>query len=59
MDNEEIHARLTAVEEKADRVLAIAENCETLIRTLVTEVKPTIDAVMSSPLAKMLGGKRK
>lgn len=56
---ENLLARVTSVETDIARILAIAESCETLIRTVVDDVKPTIDAIMSSPLGKMLGGKKK
>lgn len=56
---ENLLTRITSAEVDIARILAIAESCETLIRNVVSEVKPTIDAIMTSPLGKMLGGKKK
>jgi len=40
-------------EEKIDKILDTMERVETMIRTVVAEVGPTVEALMKHPMLKM------
>lgn len=51
--------RLDALDAKLDAIIESQSKVETLVTTILAEVKPTLDALMKSPMLKMLGIGRK
>lgn len=56
---QDLRAKVDATHEKLDIILDTLTKAETAIRTVIAEVKPTLDAIMNSPFGKIFAGKKK
>lgn len=54
----DIWHRLNSIEKKVDDVLDKSGKVETIAQKVAEQVKPTLDALMNSPIIKMLGVKK-
>lgn len=54
--NEDINERLDRIEEKQDKILEAMTSIEGMVKTVVAEVKPTIDSLMNNPMLRMALG---
>lgn len=56
-----VEERLAAIEETQQKILELIQTANLVIETVVKEVKPTMEMLMSHPMLKMLGvgGKKK
>lgn len=48
--------RLSEIERKIDAILTHIAIADEMIETVVTEVKPALDQLMSSPVFRMIAG---